>query len=157
MAIIIQEKSLCSLCNKVLEEGQNIELFPNLTTNMKDAFYVFSDTGVHKACLDQHPLREKVNAFIEKMSEKFNSKICDIGKTEIEHYDDFYGIGLLTSKENEPLFAYNCLVFDRKNLKFWTEREHFIKLAKEFLDQEKWEGFMGQCVLKTMIDELENI
>lgn len=157
MALIIQGKSQCQLCQKTLEEGQEIKLFPALTTNMKDDFYIFSDVGVHQKCFDEHPLKEKVDTFLENMSEKFNSKICDIGKTKIEHYDDFYGIGLLTSNENEPLLAYNCLVFDRKNLKFWTKKEHFIKLAKEFLAQEKWEGFMGQCVLKTMIDELEKL
>lgn len=70
--------------------------------------------------------------------------------------ENFYFLGLLTSDETEPLSQFNCLLFDKENLKDWKEKNQFLSLAKTFLEQDKWDSSTELNYLTWIINEVEN-
>ena len=60
MAIIILGKSECPICNKLINQGDELVGFPVLSNDEKDLLYFFSDAGFHEACFIRHPLKNYV-------------------------------------------------------------------------------------------------
>jgi hypothetical protein len=158
MAMILLGQSTCPLCGNILEEKQELQAFPPLTSNKKDSFYTFSDAGFHKECFENHPLSTKISTYYEKASEKTrpNNRFCEIANTLITQPENFFFIDLLTSDENEALSQFNCLLFDKENLKDWKEKDHFLTLAKDFLAKGKWQAFDKFNYLEWLINQVEN-
>ena len=70
MALIVDGKSKCALCNELILSGDSIELVPAGCFSMpSDPHHRLSDAGMHSACLDAQPdaagVRESIRQFIE--------------------------------------------------------------------------------------------
>ena len=50
MAVVFFGNSKCPLCNEVIHEHEDIELFPPFVVNKSDPYYIFNDAGLHKKC-----------------------------------------------------------------------------------------------------------
>jgi len=71
MAIIFLNQSECSICDKTLNEGQDIVLFPPLFKN--DKFYIFNDSGFHRSCLEKSQLGKEALKFLEELHQSKNN------------------------------------------------------------------------------------
>lgn len=65
MAIIFLNQTECSICNRTLDKGQDIVLFPPLFKNNK--FYIFNDSGFHRSCLEQSLLGREALKFLKSI------------------------------------------------------------------------------------------
>jgi hypothetical protein len=156
MAIVIQGLSICPICKKTLNSIDENILFPPFVQNTLDSFYLFNDIGVHKNCLDKHPLGALAKSYLEKIIEKTRPQNlkCDISGNLISSKDDFLFIDLLCSNKNEELSNFNFTIIDKKNIAKWAEKEHFLKVASNFLQEGKWKSFSSFNYLQYLINEI---
>lgn len=66
MAIIINDRSICPICQKVIRSGDEVVGFPHFCGDPNNPLYFFTDTGFHKSCFLNHPLRDEVMAAVER-------------------------------------------------------------------------------------------
>ena len=141
MALIFLGKSTCPICHNILHQGEDVRGFPSLTGNIKDKLYIFSDKGCHQKCVDAHPFGKMAWDFADEAHKKFMEKKWWAGGNVITDYRNFYGLGMLTSDETEELFQYNFLTLDVNNIATWKDKEHFLNVAKKFIDERKWQDW----------------
>ena len=158
MAIIFEHQSQCPICGKELNEKNQFLMFPHFISNIKDPLFLFSDSGVHLNCLNEHPLGVNALFFKEKhyvVIPSINS-ICHIDGKSIQDPRDIFVIGMLTSDKNENLFKFNFLVLNKKNLNKWKDKDEFIKAASEYKKQNKWSSLNSFNYLDYLINEVTN-
>lgn len=155
MALIFLDQTPCALCGDILRKGTDIRGFPPLMSNMNDPLYIFSDNGVHQSCLDKHPLGEEATYYADKATIPPASRTCIVSGKKLDDYHFYIGFGLLTSDRNESLYQFNFLQMDRRNLPEWKDRSLFIEVATKFIDDGKWNGFMGTCSLQQCIEAVK--
>ena len=134
MAIVFLNQSKCSICDTIMYEHEEIILFPAFTSNQKDPLYPFSDESLHYSCLGKHLLHQKALAFRETILSKTRpeNRICDIGGNRIDQPENYLFIGLLTSDELNPLYAFNFMNIDIQNIPKWSKKEGFLSLLEQF-------------------------
>ncbi|UPK69138.1 hypothetical protein [Chitinophaga filiformis] len=156
MAIIFEGLSKCVLCGQKLNCVDEITAAPPLTSNTKDPLFVFSDAGMHVACLDGHPLKDSLFYQIEQLDNVTGGAKarCIVDGNLITHPGDMLALGMLTSDLNEPLAAFNFIILNRNNRYRWNRREEFISLAEEFILNAKWEPYGPFDMLKYIMKEL---
>ncbi len=157
MALFFEGKSQCALCGSVIEDVNNVVLFPPLTSNMKEPLYIFSDNPMHATCLEQHPLREKALTIRQMYHDSFlpGNRRCLIDGSPITSYEDTILINLLTSSESEELYRYNFKAINKSNLVKWQERHELIRLLKKFLQEGKWKPFHEFNLIEYLIGNIE--
>jgi hypothetical protein len=156
MAIVIENKSICPLCNKVLNTLREYTLFPPLTGNEKDKLFLISDEGVHVDCLEKNGLENLALYFRDEIGKQIPLRlICHVDGQQLSNPENIILFGLLTSNEQEELSKFNFLTINRQNIKQWKEREQFIRLAREFIESGKWKGFLNFNYLEDLINQLD--
>lgn len=136
MTLVFEGQSTCPVCGEILDENKAFGLFAPMTNNIKDPLFIFSDAGVHVACIDQSGWREKLDTLMEMYR-----KSCEqtIGAAKPE---DLLLLGVLTSDTEEPLFKFNYLVLNLKEVNNWKDYEEFIFLLQQFVAAGKYKPFM---------------
>lgn len=76
MALILLGSTTCSICDRILNEGEDIVATSHFIADDKDPLWRYSDSGMHRACFVKWPERE---IFISKFNE-FAGKLI-FGKT----------------------------------------------------------------------------
>lgn len=154
MAIIFEDSSICPLCNKVLTKMEEYLLFPPFTGNKKEPLFIFNDGGVHVKCLNEHPLGKDALLYLEMYHNNRNAVHFGIGTNGqfIKERKNRLSWTLLTSDPNEDLFKFNFYIVDETRLSEWVEREEFIKVARRFNQEGKWEGLTEFNLLDFLID-----
>jgi hypothetical protein len=155
MAIIITGKSRCPICNEIINESDDIVMFPPFIQNVNDPFYIFNDAGVHSSCLLKHQLGNQALEYREVILEKTKpeNRICDIGGNVITKPDDYIFIDLLTSDVSEELSKFNFMTIDKNNLSQWQERQLFHDTAHRFIDEGKWKSLTDFNYLLYLVDQ----
>jgi hypothetical protein len=64
MAIIIEGRSKCKICEKTMSSKENLIAFPRFSINENDPLYFFYDEVFHKKCFLNHSQK---NILIEKL------------------------------------------------------------------------------------------
>jgi hypothetical protein len=65
MAIILEGKTECSICGKVLEKGQEIIGFPHFIGDRNDPLWAYSDSGMHKGCFQNWKHKDEFTKKLE--------------------------------------------------------------------------------------------
>ena len=137
-------------------EHQDGYSFPAFVPNLKDSLYEFNDQTLDFEYIKNHKYGEKAIQLAEKTIKESSpvNRICFFGRNIINNPDNYIFTGLLTSNEEEELYTYNFLTMDRNNLDKWSERKEFIRVAKEFIDLDKWKDLGEFKYLNNLIDQL---
>lgn len=156
MAIILRGKSKCVLCERLLEEGQEVIGFPAFVTNEADPLLIFHDSGVHSDCLLSNPLAKEAVNRVNEAEERTGpgNRYCRVCKKEILDPDEYYSVGHLTSDQTDPLNQYNYSQFHKQCIPKWTDLEQFRGLVDAMRLSGKWKGRgldyllsdLGKCV-----------
>ncbi len=159
MAVFIKDtEGICSICSKKMCDTEMYS-FPAFVPNLKDELSVFNDCLVHNSCLLNSGKGKKaiklVNDFLFKI--KPENRICIVDDKRIENPDDYIFIDLLSSKEDSDLYKYNFVTINRKNLKYWDEREKLIDLIFEIIKLNTWEDSSSFDYLKHLIKKLSSV
>lgn len=69
MAMIFLGRSECSICGKILAEGDDIIGLPPLI-DTHHPLYRYFDTGMHRACYDNWDKKHEMEAALDKEGKK---------------------------------------------------------------------------------------
>lgn len=152
MAISFIEQSICPLCREKILSLEEIYSFPSFTQNVKGPLYIFNDSSVHYNCLYKHDYGNEALQFAELyfVRTKIENRKCVIDNKLITHYDDYLFIDLLTSDSKEELFTFNFTTINKRNISKWMERSRFIKVAKDFRANNKWQDISSFKVFRLL-------
>jgi hypothetical protein len=142
MAIVILGKTVCPICSRAIEDGQQVVSFPPIVTNELDPLFVFHDSALHEECFRHHTLAEAATRRLEEMREKtapFNRR-CSVCTRLILEPDDYFTFGHLVTAEDHALWPYNFAQFHRSCLPVWQDRALVRSLLEELLSSGKWKG-----------------
>jgi len=131
--------------------------FPAFVANAKDPLFKYGGMSFLLTSLNNEEGRKAI-----ELSEKalFNIKpanrICKVDGKIINDPDDYLFIPLLTSDEEEELYKFNFLTFNKRNLKKWSDRIKFLKIVNKFKEQGKWSDSSEFKFLDSLINEFIN-
>ena len=130
MSILILGKSVCSICNSVIEEGQKSISFPPFIRTQMDPLYLFHDSSFHESCFRSHPLSENAIILHQEMYGKTSSgnRNCQACLKSIDDPDDHFTLGHLISDITHPLYLYNYCQFHLSCIPQWTDRAYVKQL-----------------------------
>lgn len=157
MAIIFEGSSECVICGKVLDKEEEYTGFAPLTSNTKDNLFLFSDAAMHVNCLYQHPIGKLALFYRGMYGESFEPerKRCIVDGQIITDPRNVINFGLLSSDATEELSKFNFLRLNKLNVGKWDRREEFLQIARKFIEDGKWVGFMGSNDLDRLMGELK--
>jgi hypothetical protein len=154
MSILILGKSICPLCKKAINSGDEFYSFPAFVHNIKDPIYIINDTTCHVDCLEKEAIGKKAVA----LAELFNNSIKPANRRSvingniITEFKDHIFIDYLTSDINSFLYRFNFAHIDKKNLLGWKEKEHLIEELKKLSDTNEWQeannyNYLGKLIM----------
>lgn len=103
---------LCSLCEKPMNEDDNIISFPAMMENPADELYFAYDATFHRACLEKHSsyrqLMDRLAIYHNAIDQPFEKRHeCVSCHTVIVHYDEYMPLGFFTCDPANPLYVLN--------------------------------------------------
>lgn len=126
-----------------MTEDDTLIMFPPFVANLKDPVYFFNDEAFHDACFQTHPLANRALALRELFEAATANRLCHISQKPVSAPEGGIFIPLITSDENEELYKFDFMCFDRNNISNWNEREYFIETMNRFKAEDKWRDRPG--------------
>lgn len=145
MLINKKGKLICKICGKEINEEDAIFL-PNFEANENAPLAIFNDAIVHKSCLEQHSLRDKLNKRLDELEKLAQLNDVDyITKQDLSlenlgHPDNLVNVFYITEDENDPLYKYNGISLNKNNLSKWSDYKLFLQELEELERSDKWGG-----------------
>lgn len=145
MPLIIENKTKCGLCQKIIRSNDTVVAFQSFTYNEFDELRIFSGGAFHEECFLKHPLKEEVIDRYSKIESESENRICHISKEKIDllsglHPDNHIYLGFLTNDLENPLYKYNYVHFNKRYFEFWEQKENFLKLLEEQAKKPGWKS-----------------
>lgn len=147
MAIVINDKSDCVICRKILKSSDRIYLFSPFVINEIDPLYFLSDAGVHRNCLANHELGKKAIKRHEELLEvsALHEACCFICNNKFIDFDDILAFGFLPSDKYYDVLDYR--ICHESCLKDWADLERIYAKLVALQDQGVWDGRGPKCIL----------
>jgi len=125
---------------------------------MNDPLFKVSDSGLHKKCLNQSKIKERLLKYISIYDKrpKLSELKCTIDNSLIADPSKIIMIGLLTSNEQEILHKFNYINLNKDNIWKWKEKNNFIKASESYLKENKWIPFADYNYLEYILNEVKN-
>jgi hypothetical protein len=154
MAILMQGKTICPICARLMEHGQESKSFPPFVANELDPLFLFSDAAFHEECFRTHPLAEAAELRVRELRAKTppNNFLCAHCSQPIRNPDDHFTLGYLVSDRTHPLFVYNCVQLHRGCIIQWPQRRQVKMLLVDFLQSGNWKGASLEWVIAQLQD-----
>lgn len=149
MAIIIEGKTPCQICGRVIEAGQKSVGLPSFVWNDLDPLMPFNDAAFHEQCFREHPSAERVASRVREMRERTGpgKRFCVVCGQKITNPDDYFVLGHLVDSEDHPLHRYNYTQAHISCLPAWEDRPRLHELLQELKRSGSWRGRMLDDVL----------
>lgn len=158
MPIFIADQTRCPICNNLVQPGSQSVTFPLFEGNTMSPLYRFSGSIVHKSCYENSPFKAQLDNRLRELKRlEAQPRVDFITGTPltlpfIGHPDNVIGTGFLTDDPDDPLYRFNNLLINRKNLSQWAERNALIRLLSEYDATGEW----GGNALKNLISILQS-
>lgn len=118
MALILRGKSVCPLCDQLIQPDDEIVGFPPFAGEPGDPLHIFNDAGFHQACFDRHPLAGQVLERLQAIPEwPAGGPSCAVCDRQIADPDEHFGLYHLSDDPTSPLILYNDLHMHRSCLR----------------------------------------
>jgi hypothetical protein len=155
MALLIIDKSVCSLCGLVIKQGEATCSFPPFVMNELDPCFHFSDGAFHEACVRAHKHGADVLRRVDEWASRVGpgKRKCTVCKTEVTDPDDYLLIEHLSDREGDPLRTFNYTHLHKSCIPRWESRWHFLEPAWAVLVSGSWKG----PYLARLIKEVEAV
>ena len=146
MILIEGQKIYCKGCGKIIENIYDSCILLNIEANEKSPLYCLNEAIFHRDCYNNYPLRnmyEKRVAELEKLSSLNNFDYIskeELSLEKIGHPDNLIRVPFLTEDYNSPLYEYNCIFLNKKNLDKWRNYKIFLKLIDNLNKSDEWRG-----------------
>jgi len=158
MVLLIRGATVCPICNRVIEANEPAVCFPAFVSNQLDPLFMFHDAAVHKACLEQHPLKSRVQKVVQALLAHCGpgKRTCVVCGTEITNPDDYVGTGYLTDDPTHPLYPFNYLEFHCSCAPNWPAARDFCKIMRHLINSGQWKAPGTEEFLLAMFEPKEN-
>ena len=146
MILIEGQKIYCKGCGKIIENIYDSCILLNIEANEKSPLYCLNEAIFHRDCYNNYPLRnmyEKRVAELEKLSSLNNFDYIskeELSLEKIGHPDNLIRVPFLTEDYSSPLYEYNCISLNKKNLDKWEDYKIFLKLIDNLNKSDEWSG-----------------
>lgn len=146
----------CDICNEEILDNEEYIHIPNFEGNKLAPLYKLSGKIVHKRCYDKHSLKQLAEKRIKEIEEIQKRKEIDyvtgddLSLENIGHPDNVINVFYLTDDKNNPLYKYNGILLNRRNLNKWNEYQVFLTLLKELNESGKWKGNALKCLINQL-------
>lgn len=157
MSIFIQGQTACPICGNVITDETAALTLSNMEANTKSPLWQISGSMVHRHCYESSSLRSEIDRRLLLLDKLDNQAPVDfisglpLTLLNIGHPDNIVGTGFLTDDKRSPLYQYNLVSFNRKNLKTWDQLPALLG-ALEDLDAS---GSWGGKALRNLINNLQ--
>jgi hypothetical protein len=157
MDIIEGQKIHCKLSAKEINlKTDDYLYFPKIIVNKKSPVYFLNDSFLLSEFLNNHKLKGEILsylAFHERATENIDFVTKERLKiTNFDNPENILEVPILTLRAESPVYKYNRILINKKNLLQWTGRSHFIAELQVFGNSEEWEG----SYIKELINEISN-
>jgi hypothetical protein len=144
MVLINRGKTLCSICNQVITQQDDLVGVPAFCGNEADRLFVFNDAAFHKRCFEQHPDSHEI---MRRVDEQFRragpgKHQCFICKETILTPDNYVHLHFLVEAAQHPLFQFNYAQFHKSCLANWSGTSRLIDLIEDLDRSGTWRGNM---------------
>jgi hypothetical protein len=125
---------------------ENAILLPVLEANEKSSLAIFNEAVLHKNCFDVHPLKKKILQRIkeiEKLQPKSQNDFITGEPLDIEHIghpDNQVNVFYITDDKANPLYKFNGIALNKRNLAKWEEFKEFLCLLDQLNASDDWAG-----------------
>jgi hypothetical protein len=141
MAIIIRGKTKCPICDRSIDEGDEVVSFPSLISNENEPLYGFNDAAFHAGCFASHPLASAATQRIQQWQAKTSQgRVCRVCGADISDPDDYYIFPHFTDDPQQPLFDLNYGQFHRSCLDSWDRLPSVICEIRRLRESGSWGG-----------------
>ncbi len=136
----------CEICNKEIKNDEEYIHIPGFEGNELAPLYGLSGKIIHKKCFDEHPLRKLAEKRIKEIEEIQKRPEIDyitgedLSLENIGHPDNIVNVFYLTDDPENPLYKYNGILLNKRNLSKWEEYPTFLKLLEELDESGTWKG-----------------
>lgn len=160
MILINGQILFCKICNQEVAREDAI-LFPVLEANEKSPLAIFNDAVLHKNCFDNHPLRKEVLRQIEEIEKlKYRSQNDFITgePLDIEHIghpDNQINVFYITDDKTNPLYKFNGIALNKRNLAKWKEFKGFLHLLTQLNTSSDWAGKSLEFLITQLISPIK--
>lgn len=142
MALLFIGSTLCTLCDKVVNEGDSYQSFPAFIMNELDPCFIFTDGAFHEACVRNHAQGADALRRVDewKLNVGPGRRKCAVCGHQVTEPDDYLLIGKLSDCENDPLRLFNYTHLHRSCVSRWNRASAFVDLASAALGSGSWKG-----------------
>lgn len=132
---------ICEICERPMTDAEGLIGFSPFVANPVDPLFMFSDGVFHRVCLERHPLGEDAMTWHERVRRiKPAEGLCEVCHQRILSPDDYFGTGLVTRDEHDPLYAFNFIHLHRSHIASWPRLSDFANAMQEADDSGRWRG-----------------
>lgn len=156
MSILILDKTVCPICQKVIKAKDKYYSFPAFVINRNDPLYFFSDGSFHYSCLMTTELGEVAIAYAELFIQAVNpaNRKSIVSGNMITDYENHIFIDYLTMNKNSMLNNFNFAHIDKSELLDWRERKNVITELTRLRNSGEWNETKGTAYLNRLIAKL---
>jgi len=142
MALIVQGKTTCPICKKVIEQDDNTVAFSGFIANDADPLSEFNDSAFHADCFASHPLAERCQEVYQRTRSQLGpgERTCASCGKPIDDPDDYFTLGCLTSDEANAAFQFNCVQLHHSCVSSWALLGDAIAVLRENLKSGALQG-----------------
>ncbi len=154
MAILIAGRTECPLCSAVLHADDDAVAFPPIFLNRLDSTFEVSDAAVHRDCLLTRPYAQRALAKLEDYLRRTDrAKVCAICARPLDDPADYFALGPLSDRPDEPIARYDWFESHLHCLPAWAGRVDLLGALRETERSGKW----GGDVLDRLIRRIETV
>ncbi len=132
----------CSLCTKPMRKSADkLIAFGPFIANPADPLFRLSDGIFHDDCARRDfPLDEALRWHDKVRAIKPADRICVVCGELIRNPDDYFGTGILSRDDSDPLYAFNFIHLHRTHAGGWPRLGAFVESMQEAHATGRWTG-----------------
>jgi len=142
MSIIIDGKSHCAVCRKVIRAGERLVAFSAFVLNEKDPLWQFSDEAFHESCFLSQPRAQQAKRCYELLKDECGPerRICRECGGLITNPDDYFCTGYLTDEPSDLLYQFNRVQLHQRCVSRWRGLSPLYSTLRDYQETGRWTG-----------------
>lgn len=149
MPVVTLGRTKCVLCGELLLNGEDIVALPPMFYNERDPAWVLNDAGVHRSCLAESGLSDRVMTKLRQVEEqRRRPKICVACGDVIVDPNDYFSTGPLGDGPGDPLEEFSWIEAHVSHLAEWEGTPDLVRTLEMVSRSAEWEGDILERLLE---------
>ena len=142
MALLLRGNSKCPICSNVIQQEDDVTVFPHFILNQADALFPLSDAACHSNCVNSDAVGRQMLVATRGYYACTGpgKRICVVCENEVSDPDDYLLIGYLGRSTGDALGRFEYTHLHRSHIHEWKQVDEFLSLAKKAINSDQWQG-----------------